>query len=366
MQTPAAPGTDSGSGSQQEQEQQKQAQQQRERVAEQLEQQGFGRTLRNLLDEARREADSAEQRRREELQREQQMREEQAGAGPSATDGRARTPGSPGGQSPELSPQQMINDLMKQIQEEQRKRQQGVRPDSGSPRGDNSGAADRQSDSFIMPPPVDRPPRPPRPEPGSGGKGFADRALERFQDLVRELDQSNDRRPSGGMKQVPEQAPAQTPPARETEPDTASAGSGSATGVLDGINWVPLLAAAGVLLFLLLLLPAARVLQRRLLPGGGLLSAAPLSIHLVRTREDIVRAFDRLALSCSSAVKPWWNHRQVQGELVRRADAAKVTELVQVYEHARYQPEHLPLSELQLASARVLLQECNGGAGRVP
>ncbi|MFN9038498.1 MAG: hypothetical protein ACK5YO_19525, partial [Planctomyces sp.] len=122
MQTPAAPGTDSGSGSQQEQEQQKQAQQQRERVAEQLEQQGFGRTLRNLLNEARREADSAEQRRREELQREQQMREEQAGAGPSATDGKARTPGSPGGQSPELSPQQMINDLMKQIQEEQRKR----------------------------------------------------------------------------------------------------------------------------------------------------------------------------------------------------------------------------------------------------
>jgi hypothetical protein len=49
----------------------------------------------------------------------------------------------------------------------------------------------------------------------------------------------------------------------------------------------------------------------------------------------------------------------VQTELVRRADAAKVTELVQVYEHARYQPEHIPLSELQLASARVLLQECN-------
>jgi len=133
---------------------------------------------------------------------------------------------------------------------------------------------------------------------------------------------------------------------------------------LEGVNWVSLLAAGGVLLFLLLLLPAARLLQRRVLPGTGLLSARPLAVHLVRTREDLVRAFDRWALSCSSAVKPWWNHRQIERELVRRADAAKVTELVQVYEQARYRSEDEPLSDVQLATARMLLQDCSGVSGR--
>jgi len=350
-QSSAAPATDSSSRSQQQREQQEQEQQQqRERVAEQLEQQGFGRTLRNLMEEARREADSAEQQRREERrqaeeQREKQLQEQQRQAEQTAPDGTASPEGAPERPSAEMSPQQMINDLMKQIQDERRKRQQNVRPDSGDRGDERPRAVDRQSDSF------------PRPEPGRGNKGFADRAFERFQDLVRDLDQSNERQ-SRAVEPDPPQA-AQTPPAPAAAPDRPSASAGSATGVLEGINWVPLLTAAGVLVFLLLLLPAARVLQRRLLPGGGLLSTAPLSLQLVRTREDLVRAFDRLALSCSSAVKPWWNHRQVQTELVRRADAAKVTELVQVYEHARYQPEHIPLSELQLASARVLLQECN-------
>jgi hypothetical protein len=128
---------------------------------------------------------------------------------------------------------------------------------------------------------------------------------------------------------------------------------------LEGFNWLPVAVAGAVLLLLLLSLPTVRMLQRRIAPGGGPSSSGPLAIQLVRTREDLVRAFDRLALTCCSAVKPWWNHRQVERELVRSANAAKVTELVQVYEQARYQSEHEPLSELQLANARTLLQECS-------
>jgi hypothetical protein len=324
----------------QEQQKQSERQEQRERVAGQLQEQGFGRTFRNLLDEARREAESAEQQRRQEQSERQSERQ---------SDGAAAD------KSPveSAAPQQLINELMQQIQDEQRKRmQRGV------------GAEGTADSPLTQPRPEQRlrSPSPVRPEnsPARGGKGFADRALERFQDLVRDLD-----RGPAGRQAVPvgpgsAQSPAAAaPPSR----DASVADSSAAVSALEGINWVPLLTAGGVLLVLLLLLPAVRILQRRVLPGGGLLSATPLAIHLVRTREDLVRAFDRWALSCSTAVKPWWNHRQVERELVRRADSAKVSELVQVYEQARYQAAEEPLSDVQLATARMLLQECSVGAG---
>jgi len=329
-------GERSSGGEQSEQQKQREQQERRERVAGQLQEQGFGRTLRNLLDEARQEAESAEQQRGQE-QPERQSDGAFADKSPMES----------------ASPQQLINDLMQQIQEEQRKRvQRGV------------GAEGSADSPLTLPRPEQRlrPPPPARPEnsPARGGKGFADRALELFQDLVRDLD-----RGPAGRQAVPMEPGSTRPLAAAASPskDESVADSSAAVSALEGINWGPLLTAGGVLLVLLLLLPAARILQRRVLSGDGLLSATPLAIHLVRTREDLVRAFDRWALSCSTAVKPWWNHRQVERELVRRADSAKVSKLVQVYEQARYQPVEEPLSDVQLATARMLLQECSGGAG---
>ena len=200
--------------------------------------------------------------------------------------------------------------------------------------------------------------RPTRPEPRDNRPGFADRAIERLQNLVRDLDQGGSPREGSPERQRPPE-PVAAPPVAKNQP-----ASDAPALTLEGFNWLPVAAAGAVLLLLLLSLPTVRMLQRRIAPGGGPSASGPLAIQLVRTREDLVRAFDRLALTCCSAVKPWWNHRQVERELVRRANAAKVTELVQVYELARYQSEHEPLSELQLATARTLLQECSSSSAR--
>ena len=80
----------------------------------------------------------------------------------------------------------------------------------------------------------------------------------------------------------------------------------------------------------------------------------------IRTRQDVIRAFHRLAMKLSQSVEPWWTHRRV--ELSTRDDLPAVrtamSVLADVYEEARYLPEHLELSSTQLIAMRDALRQC--------
>ncbi len=80
----------------------------------------------------------------------------------------------------------------------------------------------------------------------------------------------------------------------------------------------------------------------------------------IRTRQDVIRAFHRLALQVSRSVEPWWTHRRVEQSTRHDLPAVRsaMTVLADVYEEARYLPEHVELSSSQLNAMRDALRQC--------
>lgn len=75
---------------------------------------------------------------------------------------------------------------------------------------------------------------------------------------------------------------------------------------------------------------------------------------LVRTREDLIKAFEYLAVRGCGEEAITWNHRHIASELGQRhqAEAPAADHLAKVYETARYCPPEDPLPEPVLEEAR--------------
>lgn len=84
----------------------------------------------------------------------------------------------------------------------------------------------------------------------------------------------------------------------------------------------------------------------------------------VRTREDLIQAFEHLSLSRFGIESQSWNHREIAAGLAdnaadRRSDADLLADL---YEQARYAPADEPLSDHDLANARRALHHLAGAS----
>ncbi len=77
----------------------------------------------------------------------------------------------------------------------------------------------------------------------------------------------------------------------------------------------------------------------------------------LKTRADVVRAF-HLLVGRGQGVADWWNHRVVVGYFNGRSPqyATAISELANVYEHARYYPDDAELSPEQLEQVRRIVR----------
>ncbi|MEZ6123037.1 MAG: hypothetical protein R3C49_07665 [Planctomycetaceae bacterium] len=78
------------------------------------------------------------------------------------------------------------------------------------------------------------------------------------------------------------------------------------------------------------------------------------------TRRDLVRAFNRMALSPSGETQTWWTHQMVQQNFAEKQPdkTAPIEQLTRLYEWARYLPDDQPLTPEQLHEARAALRQC--------
>ena len=93
----------------------------------------------------------------------------------------------------------------------------------------------------------------------------------------------------------------------------------------------------------------------------------PVPPGSLRTREDLVRAFDHLGLAALGLPARHWHHRAVAAGLAARnpADATGADGLADLYELARYAPaaDPFPLDRLPAAGA-VLVRLARPARGR--
>jgi hypothetical protein len=94
----------------------------------------------------------------------------------------------------------------------------------------------------------------------------------------------------------------------------------------------------------------------------------PVQPALVRTREELVRAFEYLSLLRLGKAARSWNHRQIAANLGGVTSAATecgeaAARLAQAYEHARYAPAADELPDRELEAARRDLCLLAGVAG---
>lgn len=92
-------------------------------------------------------------------------------------------------------------------------------------------------------------------------------------------------------------------------------------------------------------------------PGDGWkLGPWPVSPAAVRTRDDLIKAFEHLALLLLGRQAGASNHLAIAGQLANREQSGRgseaAVELAELYEHARYAPPGEPLSETEMEMAR--------------
>jgi hypothetical protein len=122
-------------------------------------------------------------------------------------------------------------------------------------------------------------------------------------------------------------------------------GGGSALLVIAGV--------AGALFLALLLFRRWKFDQaRRAAQGAG--GPNGIDFDAIRTREELVRAFDHVSLDQIGEEARSWNHRVVADQFAETKpdQAAPATELAGLYERARYAPQDEDLSTGEFADAR--------------
>jgi hypothetical protein len=134
-------------------------------------------------------------------------------------------------------------------------------------------------------------------------------------------------------------------------PPDAGAGGAFRVALLVGAA-----ALAAAVLWAVLRRAGGRLLRRA--GDGWRLGPWPVRPEAVRTRDELVRAFEYLSLLLLGPASRAWNHRDIafaigvgdEGRAGRRRDEAD--RLADLYEQARYAPGDEPLSEQHLAEAR--------------
>jgi hypothetical protein len=135
-------------------------------------------------------------------------------------------------------------------------------------------------------------------------------------------------------------------------------------GNREGSNWQFLIGITGLIvlavaLWKLLAKPASSWLGRG--RSGWVLGPWPVRPADVRTREDLIRAFEYLSLLRFGPDARTWNHRTIADHLANltgnHTDVASeyrdvATQLAALYEQARYAPPSELLSDSALAAAR--------------
>jgi len=119
-----------------------------------------------------------------------------------------------------------------------------------------------------------------------------------------------------------------------------------------------ILAAAGLGFF------GLRYLKFRTAEGLTLQLAGPaIQPSDIRTRADVVRAFHEFSLRSTKRVQAWWTHRAVERVIVESSPEKKaaVEALANAYEQARYLPHDHELSSEEIQAARNALQQCTAG-----
>jgi hypothetical protein len=131
-------------------------------------------------------------------------------------------------------------------------------------------------------------------------------------------------------------------------------GGGPALIVIAGI--------AGALFLALLLFRRWKFDQaRRMAQGAG--GPGGIDFDAIRTREELVQAFDHVSLDQIGEEARSWNHRVIADQFaeVKPAQAAPATELAGLYERARYAPLDEDLTAGDFADARRDLRAIAGG-----
>lgn len=144
----------------------------------------------------------------------------------------------------------------------------------------------------------------------------------------------------------------------------ASGASSAAANAFSGeFDFTPVLVLAGVLAALAIAFFGLRHFKL----GGNeaaefQFAGPPLKPDDITSRADVVRAFHEFALRSAQSVQSWWTHRTVQQAILEKAPEyrAAVETLANTYEQARYLPVEQELSAEQLESARSALQQCAG------
>jgi hypothetical protein len=334
-----------------------QSDEQADRVQQQLQQKGFGATLRQLVDEARRDVQQ---------QREQQDELESARNAASQNSAAEEVP-------PLTPPAGAVPPG-------------GLTPPSGLSQGGNNRGmnnSDKPFDPRALLEMLDRLKDPPRATTPNGEAGSAEeqsnRGLGELQ-LPENLNFSErnvpltERPPAGSgaldrMRQLAdrlisgEKSPAAASAGPAASGATAAAASSPANLQFD---WTPALILACLLITAAAVLLIARWSLRRTDTGVQNLEKELLqTTQTITTQADVIRAFHQLARRCSRAVRPWWNHQQLARELTRVLPDRQqtVTELAAVYERARYQPRDQALTPDEVAAARGAIRSCVAATG---
>jgi hypothetical protein len=142
------------------------------------------------------------------------------------------------------------------------------------------------------------------------------------------------------------------------EPNTPSLPSPGAVGAgTNGLGLFLSLALGVVLAVVVLrLLGWNRERLARLREGRGVLGPWPVNPAGVRTRDELVKAFEYLSLLLLGPDARHWHHLEIAGRLGSRGKTPEAphaaAELAGLYEHARYAPPDEVLPDAELAAAR--------------
>lgn len=137
-------------------------------------------------------------------------------------------------------------------------------------------------------------------------------------------------------------------------PSGGGGGGGGGIGLGGGGTALAIIAAIAAAVFLALLLFRRWKFDqaRRAAQGAG--GPNGFDYDSIRTREELVRAFDHVSLNQMGEEARTWNHRVIADQFaeVKPAQAAPASELAGLYERARYAPVDEDLSAGDFADAR--------------
>jgi hypothetical protein len=128
------------------------------------------------------------------------------------------------------------------------------------------------------------------------------------------------------------------------------------SGSLTGLFILVILAAVGIVAWLLVQRIREQK-ERESLPIFH--STNPIDPNEVRTRQDLILAFDRLSVIRCGQDARMWNHRIISGQIGRNQplpEQESADQLGRLYEFARYTPLTDEMSEKQLSEARSYLR----------